>query len=176
MAAITEWTRFVEIWDAEAEKTVRLLESLPLDQYDFRPDPDGRSLGELAWHLVEVEHYWSGRVERDVLGKETKVDLTRPHSITELALGYRRVHAASVALVRDLTHSDLDRRLKAFIIGEEASVRDWLWSGTLFHLLHHRGQLALLCRMAGGAPVGMYGPNRETMAQLRANRGTRAAT
>lgn len=174
MAAMSELARLVEIWDSEAEKTVRLLESLPPDQYDFRPDPEGRSLGELAWHLAEVEHYWSGRVERELLGTETKVDLTRPRVIGALAPGYERVHAVAVTRVLPLEPAHLDRRLQ--VLGEEASVRDQLWSGTLFHLIHHRAQLVLLSRLAGGAPPGLYGPNREAMARWRAAEGAAPAS
>jgi hypothetical protein len=32
---------------------VKLLEALPAAKYDFRHDAEGRSLGELAWHLAE---------------------------------------------------------------------------------------------------------------------------
>lgn len=34
----------------------------------------------------------------------------------------------------------------------------------LLHNVHHRGQLSLLCREAGGQPTPPYGPTRETMA------------
>lgn len=50
---------FLELWDQEAANTVKLLKSLPATQYDFRPDPGGRSLGELAWHLAEGDAYIS---------------------------------------------------------------------------------------------------------------------
>jgi uncharacterized damage-inducible protein DinB len=42
-----------------------------------------------------------------------------------------------------------------------------LW-GAVFHLVHHRGQLSLMCRLAGGVSPGMYGPNREEMAAMQA--------
>jgi uncharacterized damage-inducible protein DinB len=46
-------------------------------------------------------------------------------------------------------------------------IRDILWGAILMHLVHHRGQLSLMCRMAGGAPPGIYGPNREEMAAMQ---------
>ena len=33
---------------------------------DIRPDPDGRSLGELAWHLAEMEAYGTFAIEPEV--------------------------------------------------------------------------------------------------------------
>ena len=49
---------FLNTWDEEAKKTAAMLRALPAGQYDFRPDAGGRSLGELAWHLAEIDGYW----------------------------------------------------------------------------------------------------------------------
>ena len=46
---------FFAAWDREAQKTVEMLKMLPAGQYDFRPDTAGRSIGELAWHLAELD-------------------------------------------------------------------------------------------------------------------------
>jgi len=48
------------------------------------------------------------------------------------------------------------------------SVRDILWNFILAHAIHHRGQLSLMCRLAGGQAPGLYGPNREEMEAIRA--------
>jgi len=34
---------------------------------------------------------------------------------------------------------------------------------TLLHAIHHRGQLSLMCRLAGGRPASVFGPTREEM-------------
>ena len=48
MAPLNELERFRTVWDMEAQLTTKLLETLPTTTYDFRPDPGGRSLGEMA--------------------------------------------------------------------------------------------------------------------------------
>jgi uncharacterized damage-inducible protein DinB len=163
-----ELHRFLETWDAEAKKTAALLRALPAGQYDFRPDAGGRSLGELAWHLAEVEGYVGYGIEQGTLAPGTlkPQGIERPKSIEALAPGYERVHAEAVARVRRLGPSDLDRSIKYFS-GAERPIRDILSSGLLFHSIHHRGQLSMLCRLAGGAAPGMFGPNREEMARRR---------
>lgn len=45
----------------------------------------------------------------------------------------------------------------------------FLWGMIIFHGIHHRGQLSLMCRLAGGQAPGMYGPNREETAAMRAS-------
>lgn len=152
-------------------KTAALLRALPAGQYDFRADAGGRSLGELAWHLAEADAYVSWGIEQGTFAPGAKPPgLERPRSIEALAPGYERVHAEAVARVRRLGADDLDRRLTYFD-GKERPVRDLLWSAMLFHNIHHRGQLSVLCRLAGGTAPGMFGPNREEMARLRSRAG-----
>jgi uncharacterized damage-inducible protein DinB len=43
----------------------------------------------------------------------------------------------------------------------------------ILHSVHHRGQLALMCRLAGGHTPGLYGPNREETAAMRAQAAQR---
>ena len=167
MAHLSEIDRFLGTWNAEAANTIRLLESLPTDQYDFRPDPKGRSLGELAWHLSEIDACLSFGV---VLGRFRFEDepphLKRPREVPLLAPGYRRIHEEAAARIRDLPNERLDE-VVTFFDDSAMTIRDVLWSGLLHHSIHHRGQLVLLCRLAGGSPPGMYGPNREEMQVLR---------
>ncbi len=156
-----EVDRFIEIWDREAAKTVKLLEVLPREQYDFRPDAEGRSLGEMAWHLAEVDAYIPFGIEVGEFSRDQRPPgMERPRKVEELAPGYERLHREAAQRVRKLKPEDLDRKLTFFAMGE-MSVRDLLWSSVLLHQIHHRGQLALMCRLAGGRPTALYGPTRE---------------
>jgi len=169
---MNELERFLALWEAEAEKTASLMRALPADQYDFRPYPGGLSIGEMAWHLAEGDAYNSFGIESGgfQLGMRPP-GIERPRTIAELAPGFERVHADARARLGRLTPGDLDRKLK-FFDGSERAIRDILWDGLLLHMVHHRAQLAMLCRLAGGVSPGMYGPNREEMAALRASTGT----
>ncbi len=44
-------------------------------------------------------------------------------------------------------------------------------SERLDRLCFHDGQLSLMCRLAGGEAPGLYGPNGEQTAALRASAG-----
>jgi uncharacterized damage-inducible protein DinB len=56
----------------------------------------------------------------------------------------------------------------SYFDGRRITIREVLWDQLLAHLIHHRDQLVLLCRQAGGTPPGLYGPNREEMQALQA--------
>jgi uncharacterized damage-inducible protein DinB len=168
MAESGEVTTFRAVWDLEAARTIRLLEALPVDQYDFRPDPDGRSIGELAWHLSEIDACLSfGIAEGRFSFEDQPPNLKRPREVQLLAPGYRLVHEEATARLEALEDKQLDQPV-TFFDGRQMTIRDVLWVELLHHSIHHRGQLVLLCRQSGGSPPGVYGPNREEMRALQA--------
>lgn len=172
---MTELETFLSVWNREAEKTVSMLRALPEDAYDFRPDPTGRSLGELAWHLAEGDAYMSFFVDNGKVDMGAKPPgIERPRTIAELAPGFERVHRDAVARIEKLRAEDLGRTM-VFFDGSERRIGEILWEGIVFHLIHHRGQLSLLCRQANGVSPGMYGPNREEMAAMRAKMAAAAS-
>jgi uncharacterized damage-inducible protein DinB len=70
-----------------------------------------------------------------------------------------------VKALAGVDNSQLDDAI-TFSDGRKMTIRDVLWTELLHHHIHHRAQLALLCRMAGGTPPGIYGPNREQMQEM----------
>jgi uncharacterized damage-inducible protein DinB len=171
--ATNELESFVNTWDREAEGTLKLLRALPAAKYDFRPDGGGRSLGELAWHLAEGDAYMSYGIQNGKFTMDAKPpNIERPRTVEGLAAGYERIHREAVARIRKLKPEDLDRTIPFFT--GPLPVREILWTMILAHSIHHRGQLTLMCRLAGGQAPGLYGPNREEMAAVRAAAVTRA--
>jgi uncharacterized damage-inducible protein DinB len=163
-----ELERFIATWNREAENTAKLLRALPPSQYDFRPDQGGRSVGELAWHLAEGDAYMSYGIENGGFATNMKPpNMERPRTVEALAPGYERIHREAVARIGKLSPDDLDREIEFF--GSQVAIRNILWDMIICHGVHHRGQLALMCRLAGGQTPGLYGPNREEMAAMRAN-------
>ena len=167
---MNELEMFLSTWDREAENTVKLLRALPPTQYDFRPDAGGRSLGELAWHLAEGDAYMSYGIETGRFATDVKPpNIERPRTVEALAPGYERIHREAVPRIRKLKPEDLEHSIPFFT--GPISIRDILWGMIISHGVHHRGQLTLMCRLAGGKAPGLYGPNREEVAAMRASAG-----
>ena len=164
-----ELAAFIATWKHEAQNTAKVLRALPQDKYDFRPDPQGRSLGEMAWHLSEIDALIATAVANGAFDFSAKLPgLERPRVIAELAPGYERVHAASLAKIENLTPAELERKIPS-PMGGDFSVSQVLHGWLLYHAIHHRGQLVMMLRLAGGTPPGLYGPSREEMAAMKAN-------
>jgi uncharacterized damage-inducible protein DinB len=132
-----ELEMFLASWDREAANTVKLLQALPPTQYDFRPDPGGRSLGELAWHLAEGDAYISHGIERGQFTMDTKPpNIERPRAVEALAPGYERIHREAVARIRKLRPEDLDRTIPFFT--RPMTIREILRDAIIGHGIHHR--------------------------------------
>lgn len=168
--ASRELETFLATWSFEAQRNAQLMRALPANQYDYRPEKDWRSIGELAWHLAEGDAYMADAVARGVFDFDTKLEgMARPRTIAELAPAYERVHRDAFAKIRALSPEALDEKMPGFD-GQPIRKGDVLWGYLLHHNIHHRGELVLMCRMAGGVPPGFYGPNREEMAAMMAER------
>ena len=100
-------------------------------------------------------------------------NIGRPRGMEGLAPAYERVHREAVERVRKLTPQDLDRSIQFFM--GPITIREVLATMILAHGIHHRGQLSLMCRLAGGQAPGMYGPNREDMAAMRTSAAAAAS-
>jgi uncharacterized damage-inducible protein DinB len=152
---------FLTAWARETSGTLALLEALPTDKYDTRAEPGGRSLGELAWHLAEVEAYVSSGISQGGFAfREKPPHLDRPRRVEELVPAFQIVHDEAVARVATLADADLDREIR-HADGNLYTIRDLLWRRLLLQSVHHRGQLTVLCRIAGGVPPGLFGRTRE---------------
>lgn len=168
-----ELQEFSRQWKRETDGTLALMGTLPPDKYDFRPDTGGRSLGELAWHLAEVDAYVSLGIEQGEFKFAIKpAHIERPRTVDALADAFRVVHQDAAARVAKLQAADMDREIR-YADGALWTIRDLLWRKLLLHAVHHRGQLTLLCRLAGGVPPGLFGRTREESAPQGATAVTR---
>lgn len=164
----TELQEFVRHWERETAGTIELLLALPPDRYDFRPDAGGRSLGELAWHIAEADAYVTLGIEQGRFEFPVKpAHIQRPKTVAALAPAFRLVHEDAVARVARLKPEDWDREV-AYVDGAMWTVGELLTQKLLLHSIHHRGQLMVLTRLAGGVPPGLFGRTREETARQQA--------
>ena len=117
-------------------------------------------MGELAWHLAELEAIMSSIALNQSLDTPVPAGTERPRTVKELAAGYERIHREAVERVRAIRPEDLDREFP-FLRSRPIRVRDVLQYPLLHHLIHHRGQLMMMIRLARGVPSHVYGPSRE---------------
>src|SRR6266853_1611970 len=87
----------------EHETTKRVIEAIPLDKGDYRPEPVAKTALELAWHIVAAEHRFFNGISAGVL------DFTpnhRPEGLNDsaaIAKWFDDSFAASIAKIEKLS-------------------------------------------------------------------------
>jgi uncharacterized damage-inducible protein DinB len=118
-------------------------------------------MGELAWHLAEVDAYVSLGIERREFKFDVKpANIERPGTVEALAPAFEIVHREAVLRVKRLETVSLNEEIR-YADGTTWTISDLLWRKLLLHSIHHRGQLTLLCRLAGGTTPPLFGRTRE---------------
>ncbi|HNV03447.1 MAG TPA: DinB family protein [Vicinamibacterales bacterium] len=148
---------FVDVWRSESENTHKIMCELTDASLAQRVSPEGRTLGRIAWHIVQTLGEMGGRAGLAVEGADEKTP--QPATAAAIADAYR---AGASALERALpaAWSDADLAGEIELYGEK-----WTRAKTLHvllvHEIHHRAQMTVLMRQAGLRVPGVYGPARE---------------
>ncbi len=148
---------FLADWKYESGATLKIMETLTDASLGQRVSPEGRTLGYLAWHVVQTlgEMGTKAGLPVDVSSKDAPV----PDSVERIAAAYRS------------TSRSLSDQIKCcwddHALAEEVELYGERWTRTkvlvalVRHQAHHRGQMTVLMRQAGLVVPGVYGPSRE---------------
>ena len=149
----------------ERKTTRRVIEAIPADKSEYRPDPISKTALELAWHLASSECFFlnavaAGKFER---GGSMPESIKTPADILKW---YDENSAQATAAVRGLKGEDLVRTIDfAGVFSLPAVGYIGLMNN---HSVHHRGQLASYLRPMGGKVPGIYGPSADEPIEIPA--------
>jgi uncharacterized damage-inducible protein DinB len=152
---------FLGTWKYEGDATLRILDALSDASLAQRVTPDGRSLGQMAWHLAITLGEMMGKTGLTI--DAPPEDAPPPSKAREIRDAYAAGRAAVAQQVMEKwTDAMLDDELQLY--GQTWKRRDVLMS-LVVHQAHHRGQMTVLMRQAGLVVPGIYGPAREEWGQ-----------
>jgi uncharacterized damage-inducible protein DinB len=154
---------FLDAYDREHATTLRVLRAYPADQADLRPHPRCRSAREIAWTFV-LERALGTKVlnnEFAAAPPARSAPPSPPADWSALIAAYEKAHADYGALIRGWSDAELQQTVKFFTapktMGEWRRL-DFAWL-LLCDEIHHRGQLSVYLRAAGGKVPSIYGPS-----------------
>ena len=142
-------------WDAENLLTLKALRAVPSKGLEFRPHRLSRSLGELAWHLVESERWFCTEAMK-LPGR--KVGAKAPATGGAIAAAREATHAELSAAVRKKGDAWLSAEVEFYGM---KMTRAGIVSLMVRHDAHHRGQLSVYLRLVGAKVPGIYGPSAD---------------
>jgi uncharacterized damage-inducible protein DinB len=156
LAQTTVKDALVKHWQTSREFTIAVAASMPAVNYNFRPDPEEMSFGQLIRHIAAVH--------LDACAHAS--GMTRPAlppKIAELAKDIGNVDIEKEAAL-ELLHDSFDFCNQAVasmipermntVVGPPAThltAFEWLWS-CFTHTAHHRGQAVIYLRVKGIKP------------------------
>lgn len=148
---------FLSDWAYESESTQKYLNNLTNESLQQKVTPDGRSLGFLAWHIVETLSEMPEKTGLKVFSPDMEhYDANNADHLREC---YKNANDSLVEKIKANWNDD-SLQTEDEMYGEK-----WKKGFTLFclitHQIHHRGQMSVLMRQAGIKVPGVYGPSRE---------------
>jgi uncharacterized damage-inducible protein DinB len=138
----------------EHRTTTKIIEAIPLDKGDYRPDPNARTAVDLAWHIAAAENMF---LKVPAAG-EFQFTGAKPESIrnsAEVVDWYKKEFAANFDRLTQLSPEQLAKIIEFRGLFKLPAVM-YLEVG-LRHSIHHRGQLSVYLRPMGAKVPSIYG-------------------
>jgi uncharacterized damage-inducible protein DinB len=140
----------------ESKNTRKVIEAIPADKSDYRPDPKAKTAMELAWHLASSEAWFLDSIAQGEFqpggSGAMPAEIKNPSS---LATWYDKHVAAGVDRVSKLTPEQLAKPLSFFGVFNDPAVQ--YLNFAINHSVHHRGQLSTYLRPMGSKVPSIYG-------------------
>jgi len=137
--------------------TRKIMSALTDDSLEQKVIENHRTLGRIAWHIVQTLPEMGNRTGLAVKGPDDKQAV--PISAGQIAEAYN-LAAKSLIAELDAKWTDDDLKKEDDMYGEKWP-RGMTLLALLDHEIHHRGQMTILMRQAGLRVPGVFGPSYE---------------
>jgi uncharacterized damage-inducible protein DinB len=148
----------------EHRLTKNVIEAIPLDKGDYRPEAISRSALDLAWHIAATEMRFMDAVEA---GQFDLSPRPRPESVrnsADLARWYAENFGARFEKLTKLSNDQLVKTVDFRGMFQLPAVM--YLNFVIHHSVHHRGQLSTYLRPMGAKVPSIYGESYDA-AQAR---------
>ena len=158
---MTEKEMFLKSLEREYETTMRVLKAYPENKLDLKPGDKMRTAKELIWTIVKgnsaIQDFIGGKLNFE------KMQAPPPATMREMLTTFEKNHRDNVSKLRSTPEEDFNKTVQFVVAPKKmGDVRraDGLWF-VLSDGIHHRGQLSVYLRMAGGKLPSIYGPTAD---------------
>ncbi len=145
----------LDTYETEILKITGLWAAFSPDQLEFRPHAKSRSVREQMEHQVQSEGRWMA----SMLG----IDTGDPNPAAQTQKAYIDKYTADARRRLEMLRTKDDEwwRGSTTFFDVQRS-RAWVMTRRINHSAHHRGQLVVYLRLAGGLVPSVYGPTADT--------------
>jgi uncharacterized damage-inducible protein DinB len=153
----------------EHRVTKGVIEAIPADKGDYRPDPNAKSALELAWHIASAELRF---LETILNGAFDSTPRPRPDTIktpSDVAAYYAEGFNGNFEKLAQLRGQALVKMVDFRGIFQLPAVA--YAQVAMTHSIHHRGQLSTYLRPMGGKVPAIYGESYDSAEARKAAKG-----
>jgi len=157
---------FLPALRSEYKITRSVIEAIPLDKGDYRPDEISKSAMELAWHITVTEMRFMDTLSAGEFDLKPR---PRPDSIRnsqDLLAWYAEKFEQRFEKLTSLSNEQLIKIVDFRGIFQLPAVM--FLNFVLHHSIHHRGQLSMYLRPMGAKVPPIYGESYDSAAARKA--------
>lgn len=161
---------FLPALEREQPKTREVIEAIPAPGGNYRPDTVSKTALELAWHIVAAEKRF---LEGIVAGQFNFAPISRPENVrngADIGRWYGEMVQAVLPRLRQMSGEQLTKSID--FRGMFQSPAIMFMQIALNHSIHHRGQLSVYLRPAGGKVPAIYGESYDSAEARKAAQTT----
>ena len=140
--------------------TKNVIQAIPLDKNDFRPDQYARPALDLAWHIAATEMRFLEAVSNGAFDFSPRPMPESIHNSADLANWYADQFVSHVDTLSKLSPEQLMKVIDFRGMFQLPAVM--YVNFILHHTVHHRGQLSTYLRPMGSKVPAMYGESYDS--------------
>ena len=146
-----------KIFRKERATTLKAIKAFPADKILFAPHERSRNARQLmatfVFEMYLIDAYAFGeKIDRSVFQSYAPFDLQT------LLSDFENESSRTLSMIEKMPDSDLDKPVE---FAGSKSTADAFILMMLFDQIHHRGQLSVYIRLAGGKVPSVYGPSAD---------------
>lgn len=150
--------------EREKDNTLRVINNLVDNKFDYKPHPKSMSLGQLANHIVELHNWIEVALTTEAFDLHTDYKPYTYNTVADLSKALEADYLKNKTAIENLDEADYLKSwtLKAgdhviASVPKAAALRFIVTN----HLIHHRGQLTVYMRLLDIPVPGVYGPSAD---------------
>jgi uncharacterized damage-inducible protein DinB len=142
--------------EAELPTTVKVMKAFPAEKPDFTP----HERSQTAKRIIQTMIAEVVAMKKMLNGEEHAFNVVETSSLPEAIQTYEKAFADTLQAIKDAPEEELDKPM-AGMMGKFFPRRiDGMWAFAN-DTIHHRGQLSVYIRLAGGKVPAIYGPSAD---------------
>jgi len=144
----------------ESRTTKSILEAVPADKADYRPDPISKSANELVRHIAAADNRFVETVLTGVFDTSPSMIPDNAKTPAEIASWYEQRYTANFEALTKLPGDQLAKIVDFRGMIQRPAVTFLIFG--LNHTIHHRGQLSSYLRCMGAKVPAIYGESYDS--------------